>query len=351
MAFFQINNTKISGIAACLPKNEINNRDYEWITKEERELLIKTTGIEKRRVAEKGITTSDLCYIAAAKLIKDLNWDKNEIDVLIFISQSRDYLIPCTSVILQDRLGLSKRTLAFDIPLGCSGYIYGMSIMGSLLSSGIMKKGILMTGDISTMNCSYKDKSAYPIFGDAGTATAIEYTDQSNTHYFNLCSDGSGWEAICVLDGGARNYISKKSLDEKEIVTGIIRNDFQLKLNGIDIFNFSLKEVPPNIAELLSLSKKQIDDIDYFIFHQANMMINESIRKKLRIQKEKVPYTINKFGNTSSASIPLTIISEIGNDLMNHDLELLLCGFGVGLSWGSVYFKSNNIFCSQLIEI
>jgi 3-oxoacyl-[acyl-carrier-protein] synthase III len=351
MALFQIKNTRISGIAACLPKNEYNNREYEWISPEERELLIKMTGIEKRRVAEKGVTTSDLCAIAAEKLISELNWNKEEIDVLIFVSQSRDYPIPCTAIILQDRLGLSKKTLAFDVPLGCSGYIYGMSIMGSLLSSGILKKGLLMTGDISTINCSYKDKSTYPLFGDAGTVTAIEYSKKSNPQYYNLGSDGSGWDAITVLDGGIRNYVTKSSLDEKEIAPGVNRSKIQLQLNGIDVFNFSLREVTPNITELLSTSNKPIEDIDYFVLHQANMLINESIRKKLKIQKEKFPYTINKFGNTSSASIPLTIISEIGNEVMNKDLELVLCGFGVGLSWGSVYFKTDKIICPQLIEV
>jgi 3-oxoacyl-[acyl-carrier-protein] synthase-3 len=351
MALFQIKNTKISGISACLPKNEYCNRDYKWISLKERELLIKTTGVEKRRVAEKGVTTSDLCFTAAEKLINDLNWNKNEIDILVFVSQSRDYPIPCTAVILQDRLGLSKKTLAFDVPLGCSGYIYGMSIMDNFLSSGILKKGILMTGDISTINCAYKDKSTYPLFGDAGTATAIEYSENSNTHYYNLGSDGSGWEAINVPDGGLRNYVSKSSLDEKEIAPGVIRSNIQLQLNGIDIFNFSLSEVPQNITELLSSSNKPIEQIDYFIFHQANMLINESIRKKIKIQKEKVPFTIHKFGNTSSASIPLTMISEIRNELMSKELELVLCGFGVGLSWGSVYFKTDKIVCSELIEI
>jgi 3-oxoacyl-[acyl-carrier-protein] synthase-3 len=351
MALFQIENSRISGIAACLPKNELNNRNYEWILPEERELLIKTTGIEKRRVAEKGVTTSDLCFVAAEKLISELSWNKDEIDILIFVSQSRDYPIPCTAVILQDRLGLSKKTLAFDVPLGCSGYIYGMAILGSMLSSGIMKKGILMTGDISTINCSYKDKSTYPLFGDAGTATAIEFSEKSNTQYYNLCSDGSGWNAITVLDGGIRNYVTKSSLDEKEIAPGVNRSNIQLQLNGIDVFNFSLREVAPNINELLSYSNKPIEEIDFFLFHQANLLINESIRKKLRIPKEKVPYTINKFGNTSSASIPLTMISEIGNELKNKELELLLCGFGVGLSWGSLYFRTDKIICPQLIEV
>jgi 3-oxoacyl-[acyl-carrier-protein] synthase-3 len=351
MSNFYNKNTRISGITACIPKNEYNNWDYDWIKIEERELLIKTTGIEKRRVAEKGITTSDLCFQASEVLIKELNWNKNEIDILIFVSQSRDYPIPCTAVILQDRLGLSKKTLAFDIPLGCSGYIYGMSILGSMLSSGMLKKGILLTGDISTINCSYEDKSTYPLFGDAGTATAMEFSEVGSNQYFNLCSDGSGWEAISVHDGGIRNYVSKSSFDMKEIAPGIIRNNIQLQLKGIDIFNFSLKEVPPNISETVAFASKTIEDLDYLLLHQANLLINESIRKKLRLPKEKVPYSINKYGNTSSASIPLTMVSEIREQLIQSELNLLLCGFGVGLSWGSVFLKTDKIICPKLIEI
>jgi 3-oxoacyl-[acyl-carrier-protein] synthase III len=351
MALFNINNTRISGISACLPKNEYNNRDYDWITPEERELLIKTTGIEKRRVAGKGITTADLCFISTEALLKDLGWEKNDVDILMFVSQSRDYPIPCTAVILQDRLGFSKKTIAFDVPLGCSGYIYGMAIMGSMISGGILRRGIILTGDISTINCAYEDKSTYPLFGDAGTATAMEYSESGSVQYYNLCSDGSGWEAISVLDGGIRNYVTKNSFDIKEIAPGIKRNSIQLRLNGIDVFNFSLKEVPQNIAELLTCISKTTEDIDYCVLHQANMLINESIRKKLRLAKEKVPYSINKYGNTSSASIPLTIVSEIRNQLMGQDLNLLLCGFGVGLSWGSVYFKTDKICCPDVIEI
>ncbi len=351
MAIFSIPNIKIAGISACVPRKEVFNIDYKWISLKERQVLIKTTGVEKRRVAEKGTTTSDLCFLAANKLINKLKWERKDIQLLIFVSQSRDFLIPSTSCILQERLGLPKSCIAFDINLGCSGYIYGLSVIGSLISSGNLKKGLLLAGDISSLNCSYRDKSTYPLFGDAGTATAIEYNKQTSDLLFNLQTDGAGYDAIIVPDGGIRNFASKKSFQYKKYSPGIYRNKIQLALNGIDVFNFSLREVVPNVNQLLGYSLKTSDDLDFFVFHQANLLINETLRKKLNIKNEKVPYTIHKFGNTSSASIPLTIVSELREQIQRRSLSLLLSGFGVGLSWGSAIIETNKIVCPEVIEL
>jgi len=163
MAFFSTNNTRIAGIAAAVPKNEISNWDYEYLNEQEKKMLIKTIGVEKKRFAPKHITTSDLCYAAAEKLIEELNWNKNEIDILIFVSQSKDYFLPSTACILQDRLGLPKTNMAFDVGMGCSGYVYGLSIMNSLLSSTGLKKGLMMVGDNSLVTCNYKDKGVLTI--------------------------------------------------------------------------------------------------------------------------------------------------------------------------------------------
>ena len=350
MAIFSVENIRLTGISACVPLKEYNNMDYDWIPVAEREFLIKTTGVHKRRIADMGMTTADFCFIAAEKLLNEQGWNRHDIDVLIFISQSRDFLLPCTGVILQDKLGLSKTALAFDIPLGCSGFIYGMSVMGSLLSKGTLKKGLLLTGDISTLNCSVKDKSTYPLFGDAGTAATFEYDTNAAPLHFNLQSDGAGWEAISIPDGGMRNYASKESFDYKKIDEGIIRNKVQLTLNGIEVFNFTLREVAPNINALLASVGKTTEQYDYFIFHQANLLMNESIRKKLRLPKEKVPYTLSKYGNTSSASIPLTMVSELRNELISKKLSLLLCGFGVGLSWGTALIETDRIACTEVLD-
>jgi 3-oxoacyl-[acyl-carrier-protein] synthase III len=351
MAFLSVNNVKISGIAACVPKNSESNLDYDWITLKERELLVKTTGIEKRRIVKNNICTSDMCLESAQKLLKECNVDKNEIQILIFVSQSPDYILPATSIILQDRLGLSKNTMAFDIQLGCSGYLYGLSVISSLMSNGMFKKGLLLAGDVSSFSQSRKDKSTYPIFGDAGTATLLEYDPQAEQMHFNLQSDGSGYKAIMICDGGLRNPYTIESEKMTEHEPGIIKSKRNLVLDGIEVFNFSLREAPVNAKELMDHLNGSIDDYDYFIFHQANKIMNETIRKKLKLPIEKVPYSLEEFGNTSSASIPLTIVSQIGESIKNRKVSLFLSAFGVGLSWGSASLKINHLICPPLIEL
>lgn len=349
MAIFQVPNINIAGISACVPQEEYNNHNYDWISEKERETLIKTIGVERKRHAKKGTTTSDLCFVAADNLINELNWDRSEIDLLIFVSQSRDYIIPSTACLLQEKLLLSKRCIAFDVSLGCSGYVYGLSVIGSMMATGSIKKGLLLTGDISTLNTSFKDKSAFPLFGDAGTATAVELSNNSNPMSFNLQTDGSGYDAIIIPDGGIRNFADKEtSFTYHKIADGIIRNKFNIALDGIKVFNFSLREVKPNINKLFNKYDLSTDDIDYFVFHQANKLMNETIRKQLKVEPEKVPSSLNEYGNTSSASIPLTIVSKLADEVRNSKLTMLFSGFGVGLSWGSVILNTENIVCPSV---
>lgn len=352
MALFPIHGVRIVGIVSAVPKPVYDNRDYEWIGEKERELFIKTVGVEKRRIAPEGMTTSDLCESAAKDLLKALNWDPKEIDLLIFISQSRDYIIPATAGILQDKLGFSKDCMAFDISLGCSGYIYGLSVAGSQMAASGMKKALLMVGDVSTRTTSYKDKSTYPLFGDAGSVTALELDDKAGPMTFNLQTDGSGYDAIIIPDGGIRNFASKESsFEEEEFADGIIRHRFHIALDGMKVFQFSLREVTPNVITLLEIVDKDIAEVDYYIFHQANKLMNESIRKKLKITPEKYPYSMNEYGNTSSASVPLTINGRVGEEAQSGRLKMVLSGFGVGLSWGSVYLETEKIYCPPIIEI
>ncbi len=350
MAVLEISNVGVSGISGAVPKRVYNNLDYDWISEKDRKMLIKTTGIMTRHIAPLGMTTGDLCTVATEKLIKELQWDKDSVDLLVFVSQSRDYMLPATACILQDKLGLSKNCLSFDVNMGCSGYVYGLSIISGLMSSGSLKRGLLLVGDISTISTSYKDKSAFPIFGDGGTCTALEYKKDEKL-VFNLQTDGSGHEAIIIRDGGFRNYLNKSSFDAVKYEEGIERSRSQLELNGLEIFNFSLTEVKPNILKLLEKTETAIEDVSYFVFHQANRLINESIRKKLKLPEEKVPYSLGKYGNTSSASIPITILSELRDKVTQGKNTVLLSGFGVGLSWGSVLLNMDNIVCPEIIEI
>lgn len=350
MASFFIENTQIKGVAAAVPSTVYNNINYDWISSKEREMFIKTTGVSKRHIANFGTTTSDLCERATNDLLDKINWKREEIDVLIFVSQSGDYVIPSSACILQHKLNLTKSCIAFDINMGCSGYVYGLSVISSMLNSQL-KKGLLLVGDVSTLHASQKDKSTFPLFGDAGTCTAIEFNPDAGKSFYNLQTDGKEYEAIIIRDGGARNYVSEESLKSKKISDGIERNSIQLELNGVDVFNFSLKEIAPNINETLSFSEVSKEEIDFFVFHQANKLINESIRKKLGLPLEKVPYSIENYGNTSSASIPITILAAISENLTNQNKKLLLSGFGVGLSWGSAIIDFNDVVCLPIIKI
>ncbi len=349
MAVFSINNITVSGVAACVPTRAESNLDYDWIASEERQLLVKTTGVLHRRIAEEGILASDICCEAAKKLFTDTGTDPSEIEIVVFVSQSRDYLLPSSAIILQSRLGLPKTAMAFDVPLGCSGYVYGLSVVAGMMSIAGLKRGLLLAGDTSSLSLNRKDKSAYPLFGDGGSATLLEHKAGAKMD-FNLQSDGKNFSPIIIPHGGARRQIDAESDLEEELEQGVIRKKRNLWLNGFDIFNFSVTEVPPNIRSLLAYANIGIDDLDYFVMHQANLLLNETIRKKMKIHEDKTPYSLKDYGNTSSASIPLTMAANLKNKLGGRK-KLLLAGFGVGLSWGSAIIDTDNLSVSSIVEI
>jgi 3-oxoacyl-[acyl-carrier-protein] synthase-3 len=350
MAFLNIPNVKIQGIASCVPKTKQLVDDCRCLTKEDAAKLSATTGIKERRIAGE-LCTSDLCLAAANKLIDELGWERSSIEALVFVTQTPDYILPSTAPLLQNKLNLSEKCLTLDISLGCSGYVYGLSTLAALVSMGSIKRALLLVGDTVTKICSEQDKSTYPLFGDAGSATALCYDKDAKPIYTNLRSDGEGYQSIIIEDGGARSPISKDSLVVNEIEEGISRNAAQLNLNGMDVFSFGISKVPGAVKELLANFEIDINTIDHFVFHQANKMMNERIRKKLDLDAEKVPYSLESFGNTSCATIPLTITTEIADKLNSAPAKLLLCGFGVGLSWGAMYIETDDLLCLPLIEI
>lgn len=352
MAFQSFKNIKISGVAACVPENiEENSTLSLFQSPAEYERFVATTGIERRHVVKNGFCSSDLCYEAAEKLIETLQWSKEEIDCLIFVSQTPDYILPATACLLQHRLGLPNECMAFDISMGCSGWVYGITVLASLLSNGTCKKGLLLAGDTVTVTKSPRDKTTYPLFGDAGTATAVEFQEAEKGIVSYLCTDGEGADTIMIRDGGFRHPFSEASLSYKEYENGSIRNNLQSYLDGTSVFTFGISKAPKSIKKLLEYTGKSAEDIDYYIFHQANMLMNEKIRTKLKLPMDKVPYILKDFGNTSSTSIPLTLVARLKEQLRNNDLNIIACGFGVGLSWGSVLFDTKSIVCCDLIEL
>lgn len=327
MAIFSVSNTKIVGISAALPKREVSNRQLTGLDDQEIQLLIKTTGIDKRRIAANEMHASDLCIAATEKLLTKLDWKKEEVEILIFVTQTPDMELPGSSMALQQRLGLPKTCMTMDINQGCAGYVYGLGTISSIMSATKLKKGLLLVGDTITHLLEDGDNSTVPIFSDAGSATAIEYDANAEQMHFNLQSDGSKCDTI-----------HKK-------------HDGFMKMKGHDVFAFGTKEVAPNLKELLEYSQRSAEAIDYFVFHQANLLLNESIRKKMELPKEKVPMTLHKYGNTSCATIPLTIVSELQEAIRDKNLNLMLAGFGVGLSWGSAFVNISDIQCPKPIEV
>lgn len=350
MALFSIKDVRIAGVSACVPKGRASNIDSQLLSLEDRQKLIKTTGIEHRRVATPEQCTSDLCFAAADQLLKTLAWQRDEIDVIVFVSQTADYYLPATSFLLQNRLGLGRHVVAFDVSLGCSGFTQGLSIVAGLLSASGLRKGLLLCGDTPSKSVSPDDRSAALLFGDAGAAAALISTPGQRM-VFDVGSDGAGWQAINIPDGGYRNPITAASLETVRVDEGIARNRTQLALDGVEIFNFALREVPKTVRSVMDHVGATTDGVDAFVFHQANLLMNDMIRKKLKVPAEKVFYSLRDYGNTSSASIPLTMVTELGSRLESGPQRLLLCGFGVGLSWATTYAETDAIACPALVEL
>ncbi len=350
MAFLSFPNVRIAGIAAGVPKTVISNEGSAVQSKDyDAAAFVATTGVKERRIGD--FTTSDLSFAAAEKMIADLGWNKKDIGALIFVSQTPDYILPATACILQDRLGLSKDTYAADISLGCSGWVYGLSTAVSLLNCGTIKKALLLVGDAKRRAAKYEQidiSKMDPLFGHAGTATAIEYSEDAKGLEFHFGTDGSGYDAIITPDGG-RNPVTPHSFDEEE-VDGKMLHRLQTRMKGMDVFSFGISTAPMSVKALANHCNFNYQEADYFVFHQANMKMDNLITKLLKLDKSKVPSCMYNFGNTSSASIPLTIVTELRGKVQ-PETKFICCGFGVGLSWGTVAFRAENMIVSELVEI
>ncbi len=352
MALLQYTNVGIRGMSACVPANTIHNLAYtEHFSAEEARDITEKTGIQQRRHALPGVTSSDLCYHAAEKLIADLQVDKTEIDLLVFVSQTPDYRMPASSILLQNRLGLSMQTMAFDISLGCSAFVYALSVVYALMERSGLRKALLLDGETRSRVYSAKDRKTAFLFGDGGTATLIERGEQYGSSYFSLNSDGSREDLIKMKAGGYRYPTTIETITEKVVDEyGNIRSEEHGYMEGADVFNFVLREIPPDIKRLEAYAGLSMQSMDYCLFHQANEYMNSYLAKKLKLPAEKVPSCIAQFGNTSSVSIPLTIVSQLQGKLQGAH-PAMLCGFGVGMSWATAFLQFNDCHISDLVEI
>ena len=328
----KIDGVKISGVASALPRNirKVDSFADKFGEKQIKRLK-KSTGVESMHYVSNGQTASDLCYEAAKQLVSELEIDAETIDGIVFASFSPDYKGPPTSVVLQYRLGLPHSCVAFDITYGCSAYCYGLYQACMLVATGGCKRVLVCTGDTQTKMINSDDRAMQVIVGDAGNATLVEKGKDSISFYFKTV--GSGYKDLIIPAGGYRNPIteetSKVSVDEN----GNYRSQNDLYMDGMNVMNFALSEVPLAVNSLLDYSNITKDGIDLFAMHQPNKLILDHLAMDLDIPFEKVPVGLQKTGNTASASIPLllSVLKKRGLDF-SKEKKVFACGFGMGLS-------------------
>lgn len=348
MATITYHNVGITAMSACVPQNVVHNKDLGYlIPEEEIEKTINYIGIKERRIADKGVCASDLCVEAAKKLFEDNAIEPESIDVLLFVSQTADYRIPATSPLLQHRLGLSKSTACLDITLGCSGFVYALSTAFAYASMDGVNRVLLLDGETFSKIVNRYDKVDWPLYGDGATATLIEKGIFKDS-VFMLNSDGAGENAV-KIKAGMRNPITAESLIDKQEQDGNIHNDLEVYMDGMDVFNFAMSVVPKDIKNISKIVGVSLDEIDYIIFHQANKFMTDFFVKRLKFNPDKVPYCIQRFGNTSSTSVPLTIVSELRGQF-DASKRVIMSGFGAGLSWATAYMELENCHISDIIE-
>ena len=295
---------------------------------------------------------SDLCQSAGEKLLAKLGWEKDSIDVLVFESVTGDYRTPPTSCLLQDRMGLSEDCFCVDIPMGCCGCMYATVVAGNLLTTGQVRRALLLVGDTALRMGSMKDKSRVPLFGDSGTALALEYDETAHDIVVDFHTLGKDGSALMTPHGGFRHPTTPESFIYEDFGNGIVRAPIHTLINGMNVFSFAITRPPKSVEKLLTdYNIDRYSDIDYFLIHQANKMIVDRVVKKLKFPLEKVPYNLEEFGNLGGASIPSLMVTRIADKLRKEETTILGSSFGLGLSWGTMLLKTKPMVIPEMITI
>ena len=316
----------IRGITSCVPATKFDNlADSTDFDKDEVEKVVAMAGVKSRHLADESICSSDLCLSAAKDVLHGLQWSPETVDVVIMVTQSPDYFLPSTACLIHRDLQLRDGCAAFDVGLGCSGYPYGIWLAAMMLQTPGFKRALVLHGETPTRFANHSDRSVALLFGDAGSATALEARDVSHDGrwWFDLHTDGSGYADLIIRGGGFRDRFPAD------------RQAQFVEMNGRNIFNFTIKRIPSLIDDTLAAAGMTPEQIDYFVFHQSNRFIMRHLAKKVGLPEEKTPQTIGEFGSAGGPSVPLTITRGNLNRPGDHELRLLLLGYGVGLSWAS----------------
>ena len=352
MAFLKIENVAIKGISACVPPKVEENRDIPFYTPEEVAKVIESTGVERKHiVGGDGITGSDLCLKATEELLVKLGWEKESVNAIIYVTQTPDFTSPPTVFVMHDKLELTNDCLAIDLNHGCPGWVIGLSTLASLMSHGSIKRALLLDGDNITSSQYPLDRESRPLFGDCGTATALEYDEQASPLLFHTGTNSKDGISLIRRKGA---YRQPHTLETYKRELGMLGGELEVEdtddtMDGMSVFSFGITMPPKSMKQLCEEFNLQLDSIDKLLIHQANQFMINKIAKKMKMGMEKVPSSLRDYGNTTSASIPLTLVSQCHNEYSNGKLRSLACGFGTGLSWASVYFETENIVCPDVI--
>jgi 3-oxoacyl-[acyl-carrier-protein] synthase III len=324
MAQTKVGGIVLRGISTCVPGAVAAiTEDEASFTSEEVMRVVKMAGVKERHLVSHEICASDLCLEAGRRLLEELGWAPETVDLLVFVTQSPDYITPNSACVLQRKLKLSTNCAAFDINLGCSAFPYGLCVVARMLGNNGFRRALLLVGETPSKSCFPGDRATSLIFGDAGSAAALEADSTASSMGFVLCTDGKGAPDLIVRAGGFRDRFPK---DDRR---------HYIEMNGANIFSFTMQRVPTLLNDALALVGWAVSDVDYFAFHQANGFIIEHLRKKAGIPREKVPIVIDRFGNTGGCSVALVLTQGGLVATTDRALKLVLLGFGVGLSWAS----------------
>lgn len=331
----------IKHISEYYPEKKVSNEDFyvkfpELKTKEDTLLKI---GVSNRYVVDSDIPASDLAYYTAEKLFNETAINRSDIDFLIFCSTEFDHYTPSTSSILQHRLKLSNQIGAIDIVSSCTGFVHSLSLAKGMIEANESKNVLLLCVSTLTKTFHEKDANSHFLFGDAATAILISNRTEDGIGKFTFGTDGGRSDYIIVRDGAGRNKLTEKSFKEEVNEYGNTTCNANFFMNGTGVFLFGLKTVPKLIDEILSKNNTTFDEVDYFVFHQANAFLLKTLQKKLGIPNEKFIIHMENTGNTVAATIPIALNSLIKSGKIKRDDKILIAAFGTGLTWGGTIIK------------
>ena len=339
---YAVSGVVLRGVVCAVPGQPIDNSKFSELFDDKAiRDIVRMVGVKTRYNARPDQTSADLCYLATERLLEQLDWATDSLDALIFVSQTPDHILPASACLLHGRLKLAPYCQAFDVSLGCSGYVYGLWLASTLIQAGC-RRVLLLAGETSSRIVDCTDRGTSILFGDAGSATAIEAKSDVPSLHFRLGTDGMGSSALVIPDGGFRPFSP---------TTQTSLNPRSLHMDGGEVFSFSLRVVPALIHQILADAGVDSSSIDAYLLHQANEFMLNHIGKRIGASDTRLPINISRYGNTSSASLPLLLADDMAPRLKLKSEKVLLSGFGVGLSWGAVVGEIGPLLCAEVIGV